>query len=88
MQQTKNGLIRFLIDLADVDPHTQFGKVLRFEYYGNDCYLVEFACGLFAVKTFLGKIHIEPSYEDARQHVPPMVIPVHYPGDITDDQYY
>jgi hypothetical protein len=84
MEKTKTGLIHFLIDLADVAPDIKFGKVKRFEYYGNDCYLVEFASGYFAVHTFLGEISIEKSYEAARQYVPPQVIPIHYPGDIPD----
>lgn len=84
IEATKQGLITFLIELADVAPKTRFGKVKRFEYYGNNCYLVEFYNGPFAVQTFFGEIHIAHSYEEVRQHVPPMVIPIHYPGDFPD----
>jgi hypothetical protein len=84
VEATKMGLINFLIDLADVEPETLFGRVRRFEYYGNGCYLVEFANGLFATRTFFGDMHIRKSYESARELVPPMVIPIHYPGDIPD----
>lgn len=85
VEATKEGLIQFLINLADVAPTTRLGKVKRFEYYGNNCYLVEFSSGLFAVQTFFGEIFIGNSYEEVREHVPPMVIPIHYPGDIPDD---
>lgn len=84
MEKTKADLIEFLINLADVAPDVSFGKVKRFEYYGNRVFLVEFASGYFAVQTFLGDTFVEQSYDAARQHVPPMVIPIHYPGDIPD----
>ena len=84
VEATRLGLIHFLIDLADVDPSIQLGKVNRFEYYGNNCYLVEFASGFFAVRTFFGEMYIKRSYDEARQCVSPMVIPIHYPGDIPD----
>lgn len=83
-EATKVGLINFLIDLADIEPETRFGRVVRFEYYGNGCYLVEFASGLFATKTFFGDMYVRKSYEEAREFVPPMVIPIHYPGDFPD----
>ena len=82
---TKRALINFLIDLADAAPHMHFGKVKRFECYSTDCFLVEFDTGLFAVLTPTGDIYLERSYDDARRHVPPMTIPIHYPGDIPDD---
>lgn len=84
MHSTKTDLVNFLIDLADVAPTITFGKVTRFEYYGNKVFLVQFASGYFAVRAFLGDIFVEQSYEAARQHVPPMIIPIHYPGDIPD----
>jgi hypothetical protein len=84
MEKTKTGLINFLINLADYAPDITFGKVKRFEYYGNDSYLVEFASGYFVAHTFLGEIHIEKSYDSARRFVPPQIIPIHYPGDIPD----
>ncbi len=85
MHRTRMGLVNFLINLADIAPDTRFGKLTRFEYYGNDSYLAEFASGTFATQTFMGDIFVESSYEAARQHVPSMVIPIHYPGDIPDD---
>jgi hypothetical protein len=82
---TKRALINFLIDLADAAPHINFGKVRRFECYNTDCFLVEFASGFFAVLAPNGDMYLERSYESARQHVPSMTIPIHYPGDIPDD---